>query len=101
MSQPIFVILAEGKLGLETSKTAASTIRYLPDRVAAVIDSGHAGLTSQDVLGVGGNIPVVGTLAAALASPLRTPRECTVRRQEPITNDGRNVGAPAAAEPGA
>jgi uncharacterized NAD-dependent epimerase/dehydratase family protein len=78
VSQPIFVILAEGKLGLETSKTAASTIRYLPDRVAAVIDSGHAGLTSQDVLGVGGNIPVVGTLAAALADPATSPQALLV-----------------------
>ena len=67
MSRPIFVILAEGRLGLETSKTAASTIRYLPDRVSAVIDSKHAGLTSQDVLGVGEGIPVVASLAEALA----------------------------------
>ncbi len=72
MSQPIFVVLAEGKLGLETSKTAASVVRYLPDRVAALIDSGHAGRTAAEVLGFGGEIPVVSTLADAL-SAARTP----------------------------
>ncbi len=62
----MFVVLAEGKLGLETSKTAASVIRYLPDRVAAVIDSRHAGLTAGDVLGVGAGIPVVANLSEAI-----------------------------------
>ncbi|MCL7960842.1 MAG: DUF1611 domain-containing protein [marine benthic group bacterium] len=78
MSRPIFVILAEDKLGLETSKTAASTIRYLPERVCAVIDSEHAGLTSQDVLGVGGDIPVVASLAEALAVTRATPQALLV-----------------------
>lgn len=71
MSPPIFIVLAEGKLGLETSKTAASVVRYLPDRVAALIDSRHAGRTAHDVLGCGGDIPVVGSLAEALAGPGR------------------------------
>ena len=78
MNRPIFVILAEGKLGLETSKTAASTIRYLPDRVAAVIDSLHAGLTTHDVLGTGGGIPVVSSLAEALAVDGETPQALLV-----------------------
>lgn len=89
MSRPIFIILAEGKLGLETSKTAASTIRYLPDRVSAVIDSEHAGLTSQDVLGVGGGIPVVPSLAAALADPATSPQALLVG----VANRGGTIPA--------
>jgi uncharacterized NAD-dependent epimerase/dehydratase family protein len=78
VSRPIFVILAEGKLGLETSKTAASVVRYLPDRVTALIDSRHAGRTSQDVLGVGGDIPIVASLAEALATSSETPQALLV-----------------------
>jgi uncharacterized NAD-dependent epimerase/dehydratase family protein len=66
VKRPTFVILAQGKLGLETSKTAASAVRYLPDRVVALIDSEHSGRTAQEVLGVGGDIPIVASLAKAL-----------------------------------
>ncbi|MEN8145643.1 MAG: DUF1611 domain-containing protein [Gemmatimonadota bacterium] len=65
-SQPSFIILAEGLFDNETSKTAASAIRYLPDRVRCVIDSTQAGRTSEQVLGFGGDIPVVATLEEAL-----------------------------------
>ena len=78
MNQPIFIVLAEGKLGLETSKTAASVVRYLPERVAALVDSRCAGRTAQDVLGCGGPIPVVASLSAALALPGREPRALLV-----------------------
>jgi uncharacterized NAD-dependent epimerase/dehydratase family protein len=78
VNRPDFVILAEGRLGLETSKTAASTIRYLPERVSAVIDSEYAGRTSQDVLGVGGDIPIVASLTAALADPATSPQALLV-----------------------
>ena len=54
-----FLVIAEGQFGPLTSKTASSCIRYTPERVAAVIDSRRAGRTSQDVLGFGGDIPVV------------------------------------------
>jgi uncharacterized NAD-dependent epimerase/dehydratase family protein len=74
VSQPVFIVLAEGKLGLETSKTAASVVRYLPERVTALIDSRHAGRTAHDVLGCGGTIPVVGSLAEALAVSNRRPQ---------------------------
>jgi uncharacterized NAD-dependent epimerase/dehydratase family protein len=60
------VILAEGKLGVVSSKTAACVIRYRPDRVAAVIDGTKGGLTVEQVLGFGGSIPVVGSLEEAL-----------------------------------
>jgi uncharacterized NAD-dependent epimerase/dehydratase family protein len=78
VNRPIFVVLAEGKLGVETSKTATSAIRYLPDRVVAVIDSEHAGLTSGQVLGVGGDTPIVASLAEALAGPAKTARALLV-----------------------
>ena len=50
-----------------TSKTANSVIRYQPDRVVAVLDREHAGQTVQQVLGFGGAIPVVATMAEGLA----------------------------------
>lgn len=61
-----FVILAEGSFGPLSSKTANSCIRYAAHEVAVVIDSEHAGRTSQDVLGFGGDIPVVATLEEAM-----------------------------------
>ncbi len=78
MNQPIFVVLAEGKLGIETSKTAVSSVRYLPDRVAAVIDSEHSGLTAQEVLGVGGEIPIVANLAEAVRVSEQPPQALLV-----------------------
>ncbi|MGI9077849.1 MAG: DUF1611 domain-containing protein [Gemmatimonadaceae bacterium] len=57
-----FVALAEGLFGPLTSKTAASCIRYTPERVVAVVDSAHAGRPVQDVLGFGGAIPIVASL---------------------------------------
>jgi uncharacterized NAD-dependent epimerase/dehydratase family protein len=46
-----------------SSKTANAAIRYTPARVAAVYDTSRVGLTAQQVLGFGGDIPVVDTLA--------------------------------------
>ena len=60
-------ILAEGELGVITSKTAACVIRYVPEKVACVMDSTKAGRTAQDVLGFGGDIPVVRNIEEALA----------------------------------
>jgi uncharacterized NAD-dependent epimerase/dehydratase family protein len=60
-------ILAEGKLGVLTSKTAACITRYQPDRVACVIDSSKAGLTVENVLGFGGGIPVIASIDEAYA----------------------------------
>ncbi|HVP58084.1 MAG TPA: DUF1611 domain-containing protein [bacterium] len=60
------VILAEGKFGVLTSKTAACLIRYQPERVACVLDSTKAGLDAQRVLGFGGSVPVVASIADAL-----------------------------------
>ena len=62
-----FLILAEGQFGPSTSKTANGCIRYSPEEVVAVLDSGRAGRTAQDVLGFGGSIPVVATFEEGMA----------------------------------
>lgn len=67
MAAPRFLIVADGDFGPMTSKTANSVIRYLPDRVVAVLDRQHSGKTVQDVLGFGGKIPVVRTMQEGLA----------------------------------
>ncbi len=67
MAPPRFLVVADGAFGPETSKTANSAIRYVPERVAAVLDSAAAGRTAQDILGFGGSIPVVGTMEQGLA----------------------------------
>jgi uncharacterized NAD-dependent epimerase/dehydratase family protein len=62
-----YLILADGDFGPMTSKTANSVIRYRPGHVVGVIDRQHAGRTSQDILGFGGAIPVVGSMKEGLA----------------------------------
>ncbi|MEX2571609.1 MAG: DUF1611 domain-containing protein [Gemmatimonadota bacterium] len=62
-----YLILAEGAFGPLTSKTANSAIRYLGDRVVAVLDSTRAGSTVQDVLGFGGDIPIVESVEEGVA----------------------------------
>jgi uncharacterized NAD-dependent epimerase/dehydratase family protein len=54
-----YLVLAEAHFGPQTSKTANSAVRYLGDRVVAVIDSRHRDRTVEDVLGFGGGIPIV------------------------------------------
>jgi len=61
------IILAEGRFGPVSSKTANGAIAFMTDRVVAVIDSRMAGKTAQEVLGYGGSIPVVGSLREGLA----------------------------------
>jgi uncharacterized NAD-dependent epimerase/dehydratase family protein len=63
---PRYLILADGDFGPMTSKTANSIIRFLPDRVVGVLDRQQAGRTALDVLGFGGAIPVVGSMAEGL-----------------------------------
>jgi uncharacterized NAD-dependent epimerase/dehydratase family protein len=65
-SHPRYLILADGHFDPESSKTATSAVRYLPDRVAAVIDARFRGQTSDEVLGFGPPIPVVGSLEEGL-----------------------------------
>jgi uncharacterized NAD-dependent epimerase/dehydratase family protein len=62
-----FLILADGLFGPDSSKTANACIRYTPQRVVGVIDATRAGQTASDVIGFGGDIPVVATLDEGLA----------------------------------
>ncbi len=61
-----YIILADGLFAPEESKTANACIRYTPERVVGVIDSTKAGKTAQQVLGFGGEIPVVASLDEGL-----------------------------------
>jgi uncharacterized NAD-dependent epimerase/dehydratase family protein len=62
-----YLILADGLFGPETSKTANACIRYTPERVVGIIDATRAGRRAQDVIGFGGDIPVVATLDEGLS----------------------------------
>ena len=62
------VILAEGNFGFHHGKTAVGVIRYGPDETVAVIDSTQAGRNVAEIL-PGRDIPIVATLAEALARP--------------------------------
>lgn len=66
MNEYRYLILTHDHFGPLTSKTANSAIRYLPERVVGVLDESHAGRTAEEVLGFGGPIPVVATLAEGL-----------------------------------
>ena len=63
---PRYLILADGAFGPFTSKTAVGCIRFTPEQVVAVLDTVNAGRTVQDVLGFGGDIPVVASVAEGL-----------------------------------
>ena len=58
------VILTEAHSEPITAKTAASVIRYMPEEVLALLDTTQVGKTAQQLLGVGGEIPVVASLDA-------------------------------------
>jgi len=62
-----YLIYAEGQLGTPAAKTGHSVIRYSAPQVAAVLDSTHAGKCVSDVLGFGGDIPIVTTVAEGAA----------------------------------
>jgi len=61
------VILAEGKFTPLEAKTASGLIRYKPEEVVAVIDSTREGKTVQEILGFGGDIPVVKDVLSSLS----------------------------------
>lgn len=61
------VVLAEGCFSPLGAKTAACLVRYIPEEIAAVIDSSQAPSLASEVLGYGGDIPVVGSLEDSLA----------------------------------
>lgn len=59
------VILTDGRTNPVNAKTAACMVRYKPDEVVALLDPTQAGKTAGELLGVGGSIPIVATLAEA------------------------------------
>lgn len=64
---PRYLILADGAFGPLTSKTANGCIRFTPEQVVGVLDTVNAGRTVQEVLGFGGAIPIVGSVAAGMS----------------------------------
>lgn len=63
------LILAEGSFGAHSAKTAIGVIRYGTDDVVALLDSANAGRSVSEWL-PGYDIPIVGTVADALALPM-------------------------------
>lgn len=60
------VVLSEGYFGDLEAKTASGLIMCRPEEVVAVIDSTKAGRSVREVLGFGGEIPIVRDLEASL-----------------------------------
>ncbi|HEY2165369.1 MAG TPA: DUF1611 domain-containing protein, partial [Gemmatimonadaceae bacterium] len=60
---PRYLVYAQDQLGTPSAKTAHSVIRYSASRVAAILDRRHAGRRADEVLGFGGSIPVVDSVA--------------------------------------
>ncbi len=56
------ILLVDGHRDWHTAKTAICLLRYRSDEVVAVLDRQAAGRTCQEILGIGGAIPVVGSL---------------------------------------
>lgn len=59
------VILTDGHSNPHTAKTACCLLRYRRGDVVAVLDSTQRGKTTQQILGVGGDLPVIGALSEA------------------------------------
>ncbi|HBV62188.1 MAG TPA: DUF1611 domain-containing protein [Rhodopirellula sp.] len=59
------VILTDGHSNPLTAKTACSVLRYCEREVIAVLDKAAAGQTAEQLLGTGGNIPVIADLNSA------------------------------------
>jgi uncharacterized NAD-dependent epimerase/dehydratase family protein len=61
------LVYAQDQLGSPAAKTAHAVIRYSAGQVAAVVDRRHAGARVGDVLGFGGDIPIVASVAEGAA----------------------------------
>ena len=59
------VILTDGHSNPLTAKTACSVLRYCQNEVIAVLDTGAAGQTAEQLLGTGGTTPVIADLDSA------------------------------------
>lgn len=56
------VILTDGNTNPLTAKTASCVLRYKPEEVVALLDTTQPGKTAGELLGVGGDTPVVAQL---------------------------------------
>ncbi len=62
-----YLLFAEGEFGPTTSKTANMLLRYVPEQVACVVDSRHAGKMASDILPfVQFQVPVVKNISGAM-----------------------------------
>ncbi|TFB10505.1 DUF1611 domain-containing protein [Candidatus Marinimicrobia bacterium MT.SAG.3] len=61
-----YAILAEGSFNPRDSKTANAVLRFIPEAAAALIDSTQAGKTAQQVIGYGGDTPIVSSFQETL-----------------------------------
>ena len=62
-----FALYAQNRLHALGSKTANGLILFRPDEVRVIIDASKAGQTAGEVLGYGGDIPIVAHVRVALA----------------------------------
>lgn len=60
------VVLTDGHSNPIAAKTACCVLRYCPHEVVAVLDAAAAGKTAAELLGVGGQTPVVADLGSAV-----------------------------------
>lgn len=65
--RPTVAILAAGQLTRASAKTAIGVLRYAPYTVVAVIDPSRAGTDAAEHVGVGAGVPVVASVAEAVA----------------------------------
>ena len=61
------VLLAEGRLSSIGLRMVIAALLYIPDRIVAVIDSSKERGTTQEVIGFGGDTPIVHSLEEAMA----------------------------------
>ncbi len=61
-----YVILAEGRLSSLGSKTANAALLYIPEQIVAVVDSTKQRSTTQEIVGLGGDIPIVHSIEEAM-----------------------------------
>ena len=66
MTDKRYAILAEGNFNPRDSKTANAVLRFIPETAVALIDSTQAGMTTQEVIGYGGDTPVVSSFQETL-----------------------------------